>query len=425
MGSDRYVVLGLAHARSVWFRDVARWATSGSIPADFVKCVSVEEVVARLRSNRPFSALLVDGSLAAVDRDLCDTAAQAGCAVLVVEDDRVQRDWRALGASASLRPGLDHDDLMSALAAHAALIARGDAVPGPDPDAPRGGWRGRLIAVTGAGGSGASTVAIALAQALGDDVRNAGLVVLADLALDGDQAMLHDARDVVPGVQELVEAHRSGRPTHQDIRALTWSVTARRYHLLLGLRRRRDWTTIRPRSFEAALDGLRRSYRMVVCDIDADVDGERECGSVDVEERNVMARTVAATADVVLVVGTSSMKGIHSTVRVIDGLIDHGVEPTRLLTVLNRAPRNPAARARATEALGDLVAAPVPSPVFLPDRRKVDDALRDGARLPAALASPIVGAVGAVLDRLGDADAPAADVEPVPIVPGSLGAWAG
>ena len=426
MAGERYVVLGLAHARSGWFRDVARWATSGSLPVDFLKCVSVEEVLARLRSNRPFSALLVDGSLAGVDRDLCDAAADAGSAVLVVEDGRVARDWQALGAAASLPSPFAPADLMDALAAQASMITRGDVIPDPQGEAPQAGWRGQLLAVTGAGGTGASTAAIALAQALGDDVRHAGLVLLADLRLDADQAMLHDARDVVPGVQELVEAHRAGRPTHQDIRALTWSVSARRYHLLLGLRRRRDWAAIRPRAFDAALDGLRRSYRMVVCDVDADLEGERECGSVDVEERNVMARAAMAAADTVFAVGTPTMKGIHSLVRVVGELVDHDVDPARIMTVLNHAPRSPAARARLTQTVAELVGEPaVGGPVFVPERRRLDEALRDGARLPAAVTAPLATTVAAVLQRAESADVAASSSEPVPIAPGTLGAWAG
>ena len=434
MAGDRYVVLGLAHPRSAWFRDVARWATSGSLPVDFVKCVSMEEVEARLDANRPFSALLIDGGVGGLDRDLCARASAAGCAVLVVEDPRVARDWPALGAAALLPQAFDGDDLMDALATHGHLIARGDGVP-VDDELPRSAWRGRLVAVTGAGGTGASTVAIALAQALGDDVRHAGLVLLADLALDADQAMLHDARDVVPGVQELVEAHRAGRPSHQDIRSLTWSVAARRYHLLLGLRRRRDWPAIRPRAFEASVDGLRRSYRMVVADVDADLDGERECGSADVEDRNVMARATMAAADAVLVVGTPTMKGVHSLVRVVAEVAAHGVDPARIVPVVNLAPRSPAARARIAEAVAELVAVAVAAPagdgrlalaapVFVPERRRLDDVLRDGARLPSAMTAPIGAAVTAVLERTAERPA-ASSAEPVPVVPGSLGAWAG
>src|SRR3546814_3627994 len=102
-----------------------------------------------------------------------------------------------------------------------------------------------------------SDLSIPLAQGLARDPRYSELICLADLALDAEQAMLHAARDVVPGVAELVEAHRSGSPGPHEVRDLTWEVGERGYRLLLGLRRHRDWTAIRPRAFDAALDGLR------------------------------------------------------------------------------------------------------------------------------------------------------------------------
>jgi hypothetical protein len=63
---------------------------------------------------------------------------------------------------------------------------------------------------------------MALAQGLANDDLHAGQVLLADLKLDADLAMLHDARDVVPGLQELVDAHRHGHPTGDEIRRLTF-----------------------------------------------------------------------------------------------------------------------------------------------------------------------------------------------------------
>ena len=96
----------------------------------------------------------------------------------------------------------------------------------------------------GTGGTGRSTVAAAVAQGLASDPRNLDLVCLADLALHAEQAMLHGAADVVPGLLELVEAHRSGAPSIDEVRSLTWHVAERDYHLLLGLRRHRDWTAV-------------------------------------------------------------------------------------------------------------------------------------------------------------------------------------
>ncbi|MBV9660057.1 MAG: hypothetical protein JO337_02755, partial [Acidimicrobiales bacterium] len=63
MAAERYVLLGLAPPRTGWFESVAQWTMSASIAAEFVKCVSAEEVRARLASGRQHSALLVDVGL--------------------------------------------------------------------------------------------------------------------------------------------------------------------------------------------------------------------------------------------------------------------------------------------------------------------------------------------------------------------------
>ncbi len=249
MAGERYVLLGLAPARSSWFKVVAQWANSGTIPAEFVKCLSVEELRARLASGRPFSAALVDSGLAGLDRDLVDTARRAGCAVMAVADQRSQSshnhaDWGQLGVAEVLPEYFDPKALLAALGAHAAMISRGEALPG-DPTGLDGGadpalaWQGLVALVCGPGGTGASTAAIALAQGLAADPRHGTPVLLADLALHAEQAMLHDARDIVPGVQELVEAHRTRRPAPEDVRALAFQVDERGYDLLLGLRRAR------------------------------------------------------------------------------------------------------------------------------------------------------------------------------------------
>jgi hypothetical protein len=255
-------------------------------------------------------------------------------------------------------------------------------------------------------------------------------VCLADLALHAEQAMLHGAVDVVPGVVELVEAHRGGTPTVEEVRRLTWRVAERGYHLLLGLRRHRDWTAIRPRAFAAGLDGLRRAHRVVVADVDPDLEGERATGSLDVEERNTMARTTILAADLVVVVGEPGMKGLHSLLRVTRDVLAHGVPPARVLPVVNRAPKGPRARAEVTAAFGALVASPgdehdLPTPLHLGERRRLDDVLRDGARLPDGWVAPLAGSVQAVLDRARGT--PSAAVPPdvlEPVRPGSLGSWA-
>lgn len=420
MAGDRFVLLGLARPRATWFSEVSRWATSAIVPADFVKCVSPEELRARLTSGRTWSAVLLDGSLPAVDRDLVAAVRDAGGAPIVVDDHRSDR-WAQLGVAAVLPTTFDRGALLEVLEEVASTVRHAvDLDAGHDGSGPRPDRGDLVVAVTGPGGTGASVVAIALAQGLAAARRD---TVLVDLARCAEQAVLHDVRDVVPGVQELVEAHRNGVPTADDVRALTFAIVERDYALLLGLRRARYWPSLRPRSFAAAFESLERSFGAVVCDVTADFEGEADAGSMDVEERNVGSRTAVAAADVVVAVGRPGVKGVHALVRVIADLGAAGVPAERVLPVVVVAPRSPRARAELAAAVSELArpalgGAPLTAPLFLP-ARNVEAALRDGAPVPAPLPAKLCAAVLAVRERAGARSRGAA--EPDLVLPGSLG----
>ena len=432
MSADRYVVLGLAHVRSTWFTEVARWATVGSLPLEFVKCVSAEQLRARLAGGQPFSAALVDARLTTVDRDLLATIAHRGTSVLVVEQAGSPTDWVALGAAAVLDAPLEREGLLDALTAHCSPIdpLDGGAHLTTAPDLADAGWRSPMIAVVGRGGAGTSTIAAALSQGLAADPRHGTDVVLADLARHAHQALLHDARDVVPGLQDLVEAHRSGRPSTADIRGLTFEVPDRGYRLLLGLRSPHDWLALRSAAFTAALAGLRRSTRFLVTDCDDDLEGEADTGSLDIEDRNLAARHATSQADLVIVVARPNATGLFDLVRLLADLDAHGVDPGRTLVAINHAPRRPRLRAELARTVAELCSSSGSGPghaglVFVPERRAIDDLHRDLAVLPNALVVPITAAAGAALDRVGTRTA--ADLQDpcsaVPVAPGSLGSW--
>jgi hypothetical protein len=99
------------------------------------------------------------------------------------------------------------------------------------------------------------------------------------------------------------------------------------------------------------------------------------------------------------------------------------------MPVVNRAPRNPRARAELASALARLLVGPAPdaamacTPVFVPERRRLDDLVRDGLPPPAAIAHPLAGAVRALLDRTPAASPAPDDGEPVAVAAGSLGSW--
>jgi hypothetical protein len=108
--------------------------------------------------------------------------------------------------------------------------------------------------------------------------------------------------------------------------------------------------------------------------------------------------------------------------------ITNGVDAERIVPVVNRAPRSRHARAEIHRTVVELLAAsnpgqPVLSPVFLPERKQLDDALRDGVALPEAFVAPVSQAVQARLDAVDDRTHLPGFDEPVPVEPGSLGAW--
>ena len=421
MAHERFVVLGLAHVRSPWFREVGRWSTNAAAPIDFVKCVSVEELRTVIDGGRAISAILIDSGLPAIDRDLVDRARTIGAAVIVVDDGRVRRNWQELGVQTLLPADFDRDDLLGALDTYSTPIRAVDhALP---TDAPHGeGWRGHLVAVTGAGGVGTSTIAMAVAQGIASDPRNRGLVALVDLALHADQALLHDAGDVAPGLQELVEAHRAGTPPVHDVHDLLFDVERRGYSLLVGLRHHRDWTVIRPRAFAAALSNVQRAFRFVIADIDGDFEGEEDTGSLDVEERNLLARHTAARADVVVIVGSPSIKGLRALARTTHEFRALGGEVARLITVVNRAPRNPRLRADISRTIAELANEPtLGNPIFVSERKRIDQCLRDGAPLPEAVCTSIARAVTYTLTHTPRN--PGGETEPSIVLPGTFGTW--
>jgi hypothetical protein len=430
MTSEHYVVLGAARPRAAWFTDLGRWATSAALPVEFVRCVSAHEVRARLAVGRSWSAAVIDEGCAGLDRDLLDEARRAGCAPIVVTDGGGRRRWTDLGAVAVLTEPIDRDAVLAVLREHASPVQRGSgdvlALTDVDPDLGADGGIGRLITVVGAGGTGTSTVAMAVAQAAGADPANGGRVALIDAALDASLALLHDNGDVVPGLQELVELHRTGRPDPTQVRSSLWAFPDRGYDLLPGLRRHRDWTVLRPRALDAALTSLRRSYATVVADTDPDLEGEPETGSLDIEDRNACARLLTATADVVVVTGTGDLVGVHRLVRNLAALATHDVDPRRLLPVISRPPRGPQRRAELSRSIALLLGELAPgtatvAPLMVPTRRDLDPLIVDGSPLPRSLVTPIGSAVAAVLERAGERIGSTLADAPVPVRPGSLG----
>ncbi|HET6810129.1 MAG TPA: hypothetical protein VFH50_03895 [Acidimicrobiales bacterium] len=435
---DRFVLVGLATARSTWLARLSQWVTSGSLPGELVRCLTIEEFRATLRSRR-VSVALVDEMSRHADRDLLGAVRAAGGTAVVVVGPQPRRDWLALGADACLAEDFELTTLSELLRTRALPVGAFDdaaATAALEQAAPGG----RLVAVCGPGGAGASTVACALAQGLAGGVTTGGRkagrrrngrdreartpVALVDLALNGELAVLHGAPPGTPGLPGLVEAHRRGGLDPAALDGFLLAVEERSYLLVTGLRRRRAWSTMRPRALHAAIEGLLRRFPWVVADTDSDAEGEPDSGSLDVEERNAMSRCALGRATAAVVVGHAGVKGAYSLVRTVEDLLEFGVAPDRIVPVVNRCRSGRTERAEVDAALAALLPSGAGHPVVHLPERDVERALVDAAPLPGWLVDPVTAAVQVVADRVGGAG-PAADPNetPEPVEPGSLVYW--
>ncbi len=434
--NDRFVLIGLARSRQGWFAELARWSTAAVAPIDYLKCLDPDEVRALFGSGRRISALLVDAGLGGVDRELFVLASSSAAAVFVVDDGRTHRDWESLGAAAVLDEHFERGELMEALTRHARTVDRSSRTAGRvvvDP-AGRAPSNARLIAVAGAAGAGTSTVAMAIAQTVAAALDQRSLpegapmrVALVDGTRRAAAAMAHDVGDVLPGLPELVEAHRHDELDPSEVRRLLFSQRARGYDLLLGARRPRDLAVMRPAPLAAAIDALRRSYDVVVIEHDPDLDGEDETGSIDVEELHGLARRATALADLVVAVGRPGMWGLHRHVRLLEELDDAGLDPRRVQPVVNHASPAPGQRALHTRTLARLIE-PVEHgwrrpPLFLAHNRHVANRLRGAEPLPQRWSRPLARLLPALLAELADLDPAGRPDRPAGkrLAPGELG----
>jgi cellulose biosynthesis protein BcsQ len=431
MNDEHFVVLGVARPRAKWMADIGRWANTSMLPIEFIRCVSVDEVRSRLHSDRRFSALLLGEDCIGVDRDVIEAARDAGCVPIVLTDAVPRRDWRGLGAAEMLTQPVTPEVLLAALRDHAIGVDHRPMLNRADSplDISTNGY---LVAVLGPGGTGTSTTAMAIAshfatqpQYDNDPAKNR--VALIDASLNADQALLHDLGDVVPGLQELVDLHRTTNPTNDDVRNFFWFSPRHGYDVLPGLRRHRDWSTLRRRTTLAALTSIHRSFDFIVADTDCDFEGESETGSIDVEDRNLLSRELAGNADLVVLTARAGTSGLSRTLRVLRDLVELGIETERILLVILGAPRSTRHRSELSRSVLRLFDEAFPShalstPVMVPIRRDLEPFIHDGSPPPRSALGSITAAVSERLLQLDPKNSrPMFHATPIAIIPGHLG----
>jgi Flp pilus assembly CpaE family ATPase len=398
--SRRYVLLVLDDRVRSISGLVSRAVAERGLVAEIVVCEGTDEAVARLRAGRRYSAVVAGGPDARID-DVRPAARRAATPVIVVGPSAPAAAWLDF-AIRTETIAVRRADELAALCLEPSGSGRATAPSG-----------GRLVAVCGAGGTGTSVIAAAVAAGLADQATGRR-VLLADFALRSDQALLHRLPGTPTGLLDLIALFRYRRPAPRQVRSV--AVDVGNYRLLPGLGRPTRWTAVPPGAFDAALPGLRAAFEIVVADVTGEFEGEHEVGSIDAEERNHMARRTVLAADVVVVVGGSGTAATRRLGLLIANVSDLGVDPSRIQPVVNRITDPGRPQWSPPPGPSDLATA-----IGLPELSGVDT-----VPLPMDLAGTMGPAVAARLRRK-----PAPSWPPVlipmltPVLPGSIGCWPG
>jgi hypothetical protein len=152
----------------------------------------------------------------------------------------------------------------------------------------------------------------------------------------------------------------------------------------------------------------------VVADVSSDLDGEAETGSMDMEERNHLARSTIGSSQAVIAVGAPGVRGVRGLVTLLGELTTLGVDPDRILPVVNHAPRSTTARREAVRAITELAPATRRTPLAVRTRRDLESIHHAVDPLPRPLCQTLAVAVAQIAVA---APSPAArPVQPAPLV---------
>lgn len=377
------------------------------------RCVDVADLLAVGRARRARVAIIA-ADLPRLDREQVARLRMDGVAVLVVETAQTAGRCLQVGAS----------DVVGADAEPAEIVARvrdlaelaEPPLPGAQPaghekeaGTPRHAPVGRVVAVWGpTGAPGRSTVALNVAN-------EAALAGVATLLVDADPAggaasVRLGVLDEAPGLAAACRSAARGRLDASVLAAHALHV-GNGLRVLTGATRPDRWRELRPAALEEVLASAADLASLVVVDLGSPLAAAHDDTSPGAVGPGMVAASVMACADVVVVVGSPDPLGMLRLVQALDCLDGPGMT-ARIVVVINRVRegvvgRNPGAQV--TEALARFSGA---LDVFLlpDDQRATDHALRSAA--PLAVVAPSCALRAAVIDLLHQVHPPEPHPEP-------------
>jgi hypothetical protein len=154
--------------------------------------------------------------------------------------------------------------------------------------------------------------------------------------------------------------------------------------LVSGMRSAASWLTLTEEVADVAISRLCDIFGASVVTSEASLDGRRESGSLDIEERNVLPRLLARCADVLVVATRANPIAIQRWRETMSTVTALRSDQQPVVSVVIDAPKNPATRASIQSALVNSTDRPVTvtfDDVGLSKWRRNDVGMVDGSSI--------------------------------------------
>lgn len=189
---------------------------------------------------------------------------------------------------------------------------------------------GVAIGVLGVGGSGTSTISMALAQSFAGDNR----VNLVDLIVEGSQRMYHDIDVVQPGMAEAIAGSRLINVGDEYFERFKVPILERGYLLMLSVSHQSQLEAFRRSDLAGAIRTIKRTSDITIFDLDADF---TESSIRDRSSTTSSSPTEEALAELdgVLVIVNEDYRSLHRGVNIGRRLIIEGFTTSQIAIVNN------------------------------------------------------------------------------------------
>ena len=189
---------------------------------------------------------------------------------------------------------------------------------------------GLAIGVMGVGGSGATTLAMALAQSFAGENR----VTLVDLVVEGSQRMYHDIDVMQPGITEAIAGRRVMKVGEDYFERFKIPILERGYLLMLSISHQSQLEALRRSDIGEAIGRLKRTSDITIFDLDSNFTASDLRDSSDTS-LSAPTEEALGEVDALILVVNEDFRSLHRGANLGRRLVEEGFKPSMIAIVNN------------------------------------------------------------------------------------------